>query len=565
LKKNEKMRDGIKNIPGFFKNLPERIKNMSKSTRIITALSVVLVTVFLIFIIVFSLPGNRADRALAKGDKLYAEGNYESASAQYTKAIELKNLVKAFKGLVISDSAYDNTKAKSSLNRACESFLNGIASEDIPDAVDILLYAPSVFADDPGTLVSVLESGYESTGNCAELLPALSDAYIQLSESLIDKDLEKASEYDLKAREITGAATGLESGLIEKITAEAYELVSVDKYDEAYGLVNKYRTIYEIDADAIVADTDAAKALYETKIELLGTVYDVMKSYYDSETQPFDSNIFAIEVSGESDSETAESTENSDNTENKENNESSENEGSNDTDEPEEADNTDSTVSIPGMLSFDFSSMFEYDGSENAEILATSFTQNAYIYAPDMKEGFTGLVCGLYPYGEPYDNADGTKGVRYYFYFGEYKDGLRNGYGFSFAESSDNSYVGFEGQWKDDRPNGFGAVYQYNGGSEEVPEYKRVTYGNFDDGIQNGIMSVLISTGETQDILFAGTYEAVNGVGTEVDIQTDNYEILEEIPENQKLIGVIPSVSEGYDIYIKIMQKAKETLSALGF
>lgn len=514
----------MKKIKEILNILLEKIKKIASNRKACISIGAVIAVLLIVLITVLAVPGNRAKRALVKGDKLFSVGNFEKASAQYLKATELKsNLLEAYKGLVLSDGEFDIEKARQDFAMS-DSAYSALTAEELNEntssIVELYLLAPGIFADDPESLMMYLERGYELSGNSPDLLPALTDACMGMTELLMDTDIDKAIEYDLRVRKTLESATGYEDRIISKLSECIYSSILADDYETAYALTDKYKGTYNLDADTIKQDIDSSKDLYDTKVTLLSEVYEIMENYYSIVEPLFGKDMFS-----------------------------------------------DSYNVVEGMPWYDFSRMMELDGSELAEKLATSFTQSAYIYAPNFSADYEGFIAGLYPYGETYTTEEETTEIKYYFYFGQYKNGKRNGHGVSFAKASDRAYIGYEGEWKDDAPNGFGVTYQNLGLSEGKlsGDYCRATYGTYANGIQTGTINVKVVLAEAQDEIFMGSYEAENGVGKEVPIKTDDYEIIDEISEDQRLIAVVPGVSEGYNIYIKILQNKSELLSALGY
>lgn len=502
----------------------KKIKDICTGRRFQLILGAVILVLLIIFITVYNLPANRAKRSYAKAVEQYAAGDYHGAAESYSKAIELKaDMFEARKGLILSYSTFDLPLARTALkdtDALMPELLESVNEETLPTVIEIYLLAPEIFGTfETDTLISLLESGSAYTQGSPDLQPALSDAYALMAGKLVEGDIALAIDYDQKSKSIAARETGNEETIAAKLTSVIIGYIDSDNYDKAYETIDKYKSLYNIDSESLTLSADAARDLYETKVELLSSVYETMYEYYSSVTGPVDETFFAGEG-----------------------------------------------PAIGGMTQFDFSTLFENDGSEAAEKLATSFTRNAYIYAPDFTSDYEGLVCGLYTYGEPYEDSEGIIRTNYYFYFGEYKNGARNGYGISFSEASATSYKGYEGEWKDDAPNGFGAACKVTGiGADGSREYTRVCYGNFENGIQSGTINVKVALGELPDMIFEGTYVSENGIGTEVPGKTDDYEILDEIPENQSLIAVLASSSDGYNIYVKILQKRTEVLSAVGF
>lgn len=149
------------------------------------------------------------------------------------------------------------------------------------------------------------------------------------------------------------------------------------------------------------------------------------------------------------------------------------------------------------MASEDYEAMCGVDGSEEARAFADKIEGDSYIFLPD--GGMTGFGVGVYIF-----NGDG-----YYFYYGEYVEGEREGKGTDFMEYSDSSYYLFTGTWKDDKPNGTGKSTWVN------KEYGTTfSEGTLVDGLWDGKVT------QTEPDEYAGedfdlSYTAEKGIPTE--------------------------------------------------
>lgn len=495
------------------------INNLSVKAFVIAGAAILGLTIILL--VVAMLPGNVSKRAVNKGDNLFLKGDFEKAAIMYDKAVSKNRLnLAGYAGSVLAKSNYDIENARDALLQAVD--ITKDAAEDTKktnELIEIYLLAPSLFTDDAKKLNEVLQYGYDMLSEPGELRPALFDSYVALGDcSKKESPLVALEQYDKAALLEPDNAE-----LNDKIGQTAGELIvkyiESDQYEAAYATLDKYGLVYGLDVDSLKNEINSAQELYEVKISLLSKVYEKMKFYYDLVGKDFN----------------------------------------------EEQISDESNV-LCGMLSVGWADMLELDGSQEAEQLATSLSQSAYIYVPDANEPMTGLGCGLYTYGEPSEDAEGNLHVKYYFFFGEYENGVRNGYGFSFAESKEDSYRGFEGSWKNDAPEGFGVEYISNYQSKLAEtQYQRITYGNYASGIENGTMTTRIRLTDASEEMFIGTYEVTDGDANEVPTTTDDYELLNEIPENQKVIAVIPSVNKGYDIHNVLYQLVGSRLAVLGY
>lgn len=487
---------------------------------IIGALLLVLAT---LVIVISMLPMNVSKRALKKGDLYLSEGAYEKADSMYTKAIaKNKFSMEGYLGKIAATIQYDADTAKETLLESVDITKEALDKEkaDKETLVEIYLYAPKLLAGNLHELNSILKSGYETLDYTPELLTPLFDSYVAIADGLVlDNPYEALSTYE------TALSLNMEGNPINGKIANAAVLlinqyIESDDYDKAADTLNKYGSAYGLDVSGIQERITTSKDLYDTKVALFTKVYPEMEYYYELVGKDFSKEAI-----------------------------------------------TNSDTVLYGMMSIGWVGMMELDGSMEAEKLANSMAQTAYVYAPSgFSKDYSGIGCGLYTYGEPSVDEEGNVHTKYYFYFGNYKNGVRSGYGFSFAKSKEGSYRGFEGNWENDAPEGFGAEYISNFISKNSPaEYQSVIFGNFTKGIENGIMTALIRLTDAAEEMFKGTYEATNGVAPSVPTVTENYELLTEVPQDQIVIAVIPSINKGYDIYNVLYEKKDNKLSALGF
>ena len=126
-----------------------------------------------------------------------------------------------------------------------------------------------------------------------------------------------------------------------------------------------------------------------------------------------------------------------------------------------------------------------------------------------------------YYYGEKDDSGNRTgKGLAIYengyYYYGDYENNVRSGHGIwmraVYAEASAiGSYI-FEGDWKDDAPNGEGTAtsnfYKDKISSEEL--IKQVISGNYANGLEEGTMYLAGTTKSGKGVKY--TYKTASGV-----------------------------------------------------
>lgn len=139
--------------------------------------------------------------------------------------------------------------------------------------------------------------------------------------------------------------------------------------------------------------------------------------------------------------------------------------------------------------------------------VATPFVQNmesdCSVYIPEDAMGLNGLGVGVYKFG-----VTSQVETPYYFYYGYYKDGVRQGEGISLYNFGDAMTVLFEGNWENDAPNGEGKEATYG------PNGDVYVSGNLVNGLWEGEVSTYC------DDWFEGTeyfmtWSASNGVPTE--------------------------------------------------
>ena len=166
------------------------------------------------------------------------------------------------------------------------------------------------------------------------------------------------------------------------------------------------------------------------------------------------------------------------------------------------------------MAAQDYEAMHEVDGSEEANAFVERMEQDFLVYVPENDAAQTGKGAGVYQFGEG----------GYYFYYGDFADGSREGEGCSFCcnhtEEVDEIFTGL---WKNDAPNGEGTLEQKGGTFTDTGEgfQGKISSGNLIDGLWDGPVDVKLSwDGYTYDLSFT----AVHGAPQE-DV-TEEYEDL---------------------------------------
>lgn len=146
------------------------------------------------------------------------------------------------------------------------------------------------------------------------------------------------------------------------------------------------------------------------------------------------------------------------------------------------------------MAAQDYASMRAIDGSEVANAYVNAMTENHAIYIPD--GGLTGTGAGVYKY----------EGGGYYFYYGDYVDGVKSGNGVWFVSGSDYMDV-FTGIWSNDEPNGQGTRSEFHDDGKVV-----IYSGNLVNGLWNGDVNVAATTNNAQ---YNMSFTADNGVAAD--------------------------------------------------
>ncbi len=600
------------------KSIKEEIKENKKTPYklwYLDALAVIAV-LLIVFLIVFNLPSNRFSRAINAADKLYYKESYQEAKAKYIKAEKIDgSSYRAALGEILSlkaggadfedgeikdtsskDTSSNDTSSKDTSSKDTSSndtsskdtssndtsskdtssndtsskdtssndissndvTSNDVASEDASSndavsnaetkakesieetyisvferlagygsvlkestdfAIDFFLLIPEII-ENTETRVDYAKQAYELLPDNSDIKTMLADAYYAYGTDLLKTDKEKALEaFDetLSLSDNAESYTETVSGAVLSLI-DAY--ISTDDFDKSYSLLDKYSEQLSLNYDEVKATIDTAENLYQIKNELLSNAENYLKPFY-------------AEYSTSCSLETVQSME---------------------------------TALYRGST-YDFSGMLSLDGSNEAETLALSGAAHSYIYTQDgYNSNFTGTAAGLYLIGEQYTNDDGSLGQGYYFYYGDYVNGIREGYGIIIIKLDDSSYEVFEGTFKDDKPEGFGILYE-NGLSAVTSQnvMQKLTYGNFTGGLENGEMTVNAVLGEYPDTYFTTTYTADNGKVAPLEGELIDYNIVSEAPAGTNLSIIIPCVEEGDEFFIPIYLAEDSLLGVTAF
>ena len=186
------------------------------------------------------------------------------------------------------------------------------------------------------------------------------------------------------------------------------------------------------------------------------------------------------------------------------------------------------------MSASDYAGMMDVDGSDNASLVVSNMEGTSYIYAQDgYDSSYTGKAAGIYTYSSLLDSG-------YYFYYGDYENGVRSGQGVMFVKTDgyNQAYLVYEGAWSNDKPNGAGTETSVN--EDTGDELVTVTRsGNLVDGLFDGEVTVsLVSNDEEYGGTYTGTFTASNGDAPDV---RENYPDLDfsDVSEDKTIYVVL--------------------------
>ena len=186
------------------------------------------------------------------------------------------------------------------------------------------------------------------------------------------------------------------------------------------------------------------------------------------------------------------------------------------------------------MSASDYAGMMDVDGSDNASTVVANMDGDSYVYATDgYDSSYTGKAAGVYTYSTLLSSG-------YYFYYGDYENGVRSGQGTMFVKMDgyNQAYLVYEGAWSNDKPNGAGTETSVN--EDAGDELVTVTRsGNLVDGLFDGEVTVsLVSNDEEYGGTYTGTYTASNGDAPDI---RENYPDLDfsDVSEDKTVYVVL--------------------------
>lgn len=195
----------------------------------------------------------------------------------------------------------------------------------------------------------------------------------------------------------------------------------------------------------------------------------------------------------------------------------------------------------------DYSGMLQVDGSTQADELVAQMKQrgqDVFIFGDDYsgEKDFTGQAVGLYII------PDG-----YYFYYGDYTDGERSGFGTSYWKNGDGTYEMYQGYWDNDAPNGTGTITN----RDDYNNTTTMVSGTFLDGHQDGDMSIDVV--DAWGKISHGEYKATDGDAPEIKVSGSD-----PVFDSYVDYGYIPYVQLD-DGTVQYYPADTERLGALGY
>lgn len=458
--------------------------------------AVIVVIAALVSIAIYNLPANRRDRQLALAEKYMSELNYEAAVLAYRAAIEIdpKN-VEAYQGAVEAYSLADNKDGFEDLYTDALSVVDELSDEELDATIelvkDIYLSAPNVYDDNEKT-AEVLEKGYEVTDNDEDVKNSLVDTY----EDIIDDrqnddnlDSEKILDVCDRVIEIDKNNTKITDKRRDVLEEYLKTVLKNGDSDTTKKLVEKYKDIVpDVDYEEVVES--CINDLFDNEdYETIRKLADELKEAFpDINFGDILSNIEILEQQA--------------------------------------AQRQALLVTVFDYMSVeDYDSMLEIYGSYEANAVSFLAEQEKknYIYIPDDDGSHTGTGVGIYLFDNKFND------VNYYFYYGDFVNGIRDGNGSVFKKIDYTYKYIFTGKWQNDAPNGAGYVYFDT-------DYDSITVnGELVDGLWNGYTSYKWNVYDTDE--YDLSFNAVNGIPDEVSDKEGYYEVSRNGTEYNFLIN----------------------------
>ncbi len=457
-----------------------------------TIIAVIVIIAALVITLIYNLPANRRDRQLALAEKYMSELNYEAAILAYKAAIQIdpKN-IEAYHSAVEAYSLAENQEGFEEFYTDALAVVEELNDEELDASIelvkDIYLTAPNVYDDNEKT-AEVLEKGYEVTDNDNDVKDSLVNTYEEIIEDYKNDEkpdsakileiCDRILELDRSNEEITDTR----KNILEEYIKEA---LGNGNSDTAKELIDKYKELVpDIDYEKVVED--CINELFENED------YETVKKLADDFKDIF------LDINLEdmlSELETL---------------------------EQETAQKKALMLTVFDYMSAeDYDAMLDVDGSEEADAvrdILIAHDKTSYIYIPDDDGTHTGTGVGIYLWGDD----------SYYFYYGDFTDGSREGNGCifkTFLYWGTTTYV-FTGEWKKDTPNGYGNVYTKNDLNGTIKNY----YGELINGLWNGHINCTLTqaywmNGRGEDEEWNLSFNAVNGIPTEISDKNGYYSV----------------------------------------
>ena len=445
-----------------------------------TIIAVIIVIIAISAIAVYNLPANRRDRQLALAEKYMSELNYEAAILAYKAVIEIdpKN-IEAYHGAVEAYSLADNKDGYKDLYTDALNIVEGLSDEELDATIelvkDIYLSASNVYDDNEKT-AEVLEKGYEVTNNNDDLKNSLVDTYENIVEDCQNTekpDSEKILDVCDRILELDKSNTKITDTrrtVLEEYLKNALKNGNSDTVKE---LIKKYSEwVPDVDYEKLVENCINDLFDNEDYETIKKLVNELKETFPDMNLDEMLTNIEVLEQQA--------------------------------------AQKQALLITVFDYMSVeDYDSMLDVDGSDEAEAVRDILTEQertSCIYIPDDDGTHTGTGAGIYLFGNG----------GYYFYYGNFVDGIREGNGCIFMKMNGTYKYIFTGEWMNDAPNGIGYIYKK---SQDFAYYFK---GELINGLWNGRIEVTYTDNLEWDVSF----NATNGIPDALENKEDYYTIL---------------------------------------
>lgn len=192
------------------------------------------------------------------------------------------------------------------------------------------------------------------------------------------------------------------------------------------------------------------------------------------------------------------------------------------------------TAVFDNLSNKEYEKMLEIDGSVIANFVSKHIDGSCVFTKEDgIVENYTGKAAAIISFKED----------AYYFYYGDFVEGNCEGNGvlYLMTNASNKSYYLYDGEWKDNKPNGKGissSIHEYDETSKLF--ITREESGNFVDGLQNGKMTGTVILNESET--YKGSWKTENGVPKDVSSLYADYPF--SVPQGNVLYAVFLNSDE---------------------